>query len=149
MFYFFQRGAEFLQCEIRGDDTAGYEIVITEPKRPERRESFPTSDEAYKRWVELQDTLVSAGWWGPHGREPPLGERKWCKTRAQGHIPCAAVALAERVPFQHSLDAPISSEIDTLSPDPLAKRPDLEHSSLARRSPPTPSRSSNAVKSNI
>ena len=55
MFYFFQRGAEFLQCEIRGDDTAGYEIVITEPKRPERRESFPTSDDAYKRWVELQD----------------------------------------------------------------------------------------------
>ena len=46
MFYFFQRGAEFLQCEIRGDDTSGYEIVITEPKRPERRESFPTSDEA-------------------------------------------------------------------------------------------------------
>ena len=69
MFYFFQRGAEFLQCEIRGDDTSGYEIVITEPKRPERRESFPTSDEAYKRWVELQDSLVSAGWWGPHGRD--------------------------------------------------------------------------------
>ena len=65
MFYFFQRGTEFLQCEIRGDDASGYEIVITEPKRPERRESFPTSDEAYKRWVELQDTLVSAGWWGP------------------------------------------------------------------------------------
>ena len=38
MFYFFQRGVEFLQCEIKGDDTAGYEIVITEPKRPERRE---------------------------------------------------------------------------------------------------------------
>ena len=69
MFYFFQRGAEFLQCEIRGDDTAGYEIVITEPKRHERRESFPTSDDAYKRWVELQDRLVSDGWWGPHGRD--------------------------------------------------------------------------------
>ena len=41
----------------RGDDASGYEIVITEPKRPERRESFPTSDEAYKRWVELQDSL--------------------------------------------------------------------------------------------
>ena len=53
-------------------------IVITEPKRPERRESFPTSDEAYKRWVELQDTLVSAGWWGPHGRDEavrPLGHQ--------------------------------------------------------------------------
>jgi hypothetical protein len=69
MFYFFQRGAEFLQCEIRGDDASGYEIVITEPKRPERREAFPTSQEAYDRWVQLQDTLVTAGWWGPHGRD--------------------------------------------------------------------------------
>jgi hypothetical protein len=69
VFYFFQRGEEFLQCEIRGDDATGYEIVITEPKRPERRESFPTSHEAYARWVQLQDSLVSAGWWGPHGRD--------------------------------------------------------------------------------
>ena len=69
MFYFFQRGAEFLQCEIRGDDASGYEIVITEPKRPERREAFPTSQEAYDRWVQLQDSLISAGWWGPHGRD--------------------------------------------------------------------------------
>jgi len=69
MFYFFQRGAEFLQCEIRGDDAAGYEIVITEPKRPERRESFSSSQEAYDRWVKLQENLVSAGWWGPHGRD--------------------------------------------------------------------------------
>jgi len=69
MFYFFQRGAEFLQCEIRGDDTAGYEIVITEPKRQERREAFPSSKEAYERWMQLQETLVSAGWWGPHGRD--------------------------------------------------------------------------------
>jgi hypothetical protein len=42
MFSFFQRGEEFLQCEIRGDDASGYEIVITEPRRPERREAFST-----------------------------------------------------------------------------------------------------------
>ncbi len=69
MFYFFQRGAEFLQCEIRGDDENGYEIVITEPKRPERREKYPTSQEAYERWMKLQESLVAAGWWGPHGRD--------------------------------------------------------------------------------
>jgi hypothetical protein len=69
MFYFFQRGAEFLQCEIRGDDESGYEIVINEPKRPERREKYPTSQEVYERWMHLQESLVSAGWWGPHGRD--------------------------------------------------------------------------------
>ena len=69
MFYFFQRGSQFLQCEIRGDDTAGYEIVITEQKRPEKREVFGTSQEAYDRWIRLQEALVAEGWWGPHGRD--------------------------------------------------------------------------------
>jgi hypothetical protein len=69
MFYFFQRGAEFLQCEIRGDDAIGYDIIITEPKRPERREHFATSAAAYERWLKLQETLVAEGWWGPHGRD--------------------------------------------------------------------------------
>jgi hypothetical protein len=69
MFYFFQRGPDFLQCEIRGDDQAGYEIVINEPRRPERREAFPTSDAAYARWLQLQESLVADGWWGPHGRD--------------------------------------------------------------------------------
>jgi hypothetical protein len=69
MFYFFQRGSDFLQCEIRGDDNKGYEIVITEPKRAERREQFATSTEAYERWLQLQEALVAEGWWGPHGRD--------------------------------------------------------------------------------
>ena len=69
MFYFFQRGPDFLQCEIRGDDATGYEIVISEPKRPERREAFGTSAEAYERWLQLQERLVAPGWWGPHGRD--------------------------------------------------------------------------------
>ena len=69
MFYFFQRGSDFLQCEIKGDDGAGYEIVISEPKRPERREAFATSAEAYERWLQLQERLVTEGWWGPHGRD--------------------------------------------------------------------------------
>jgi len=69
MFYFFQRGPDFLQCEIRGDDATGYEIVISEPKRPERREAFGTSAEAYERWLQLQERLVAEGWWGPHGRD--------------------------------------------------------------------------------
>ena len=69
VFYFFQRGSEFLQCEIRGDEAAGYEIVISEPKRPERREQFATSSAAYERWLQLQEALVAEGWWGPHGRD--------------------------------------------------------------------------------
>ena len=40
-----------------------------EPKRPERREAFATSTGAYERWLQLQERLVSEGWWGPHGRD--------------------------------------------------------------------------------
>ena len=69
MFYFFQRGTEFLQCEIRGDDASGYEIIVTEPKSAERREHFGTSTAAYERWLQLQESLVAEGWWGPHGRD--------------------------------------------------------------------------------
>ena len=69
MFYFFQRGREFLQCELRGDDAAGYEIVVTDPRQVEQRELFTTASAAYDRWLQLQDSLLAEGWWGPHGRD--------------------------------------------------------------------------------
>ena len=69
MYYFFERGTELLQCEFRGDDAAGYEIVIFEKKRPKRLEAFPSSQEACERWMQLQASLDSDGWCGPHGRD--------------------------------------------------------------------------------
>lgn len=66
MFYFFQRGNETVQCEVRAAvDGPGYEIVITEPDGTERLETFSTSEEVHARWVELHRRFADEGWWGP------------------------------------------------------------------------------------
>lgn len=68
MVYFFQRGETFVRCELRECDKA-FVITITDPNGSESSEALPTSDAAFRRWVELQGQLVVAGWNGPHGRE--------------------------------------------------------------------------------
>jgi hypothetical protein len=69
MFYFFQRGRDFVRCEIDGDDTSGYRITITEPGGHERTETLESSDAAHARWLQIQDQYQGDGWWGPHGRD--------------------------------------------------------------------------------
>jgi hypothetical protein len=69
VFYFFQRGSEFVRCELSGTADAGFTIVVTEPDGDERVESFRSSEDAHERWVELPAMLVNDGWWGPHGRD--------------------------------------------------------------------------------
>lgn len=69
MFYFFQRGRDFVRCEIDGDDKLGYRITITEPGGQERTETLDSSDQAHARWLEIQDQYKGDGWWGPHGRD--------------------------------------------------------------------------------
>jgi hypothetical protein len=69
VFYFFQRGAEFVRCEISGDEPSGYRMVLSEPDGTERSEMFATSEAAHGRWLQIQEQLRNDGWWGPHGRE--------------------------------------------------------------------------------
>jgi hypothetical protein len=69
VFYFFQRGTDFVRCEISGDDQSGYRITITEPNGAERTETFETGDAAHARWLEIQEQFKGNGWWGPHGRD--------------------------------------------------------------------------------
>ncbi len=69
MFYFFQRGHDFLRCEINGDDRSGYQITVTQPDGSERVETFETSDQAHARWLQIQESFKTEGWWGPHGRD--------------------------------------------------------------------------------
>lgn len=69
MFYFFQREAEYVRCEVSGDDKSGYRITITEPDGTERSELFVSSDAVHARWLEIQERLNGEGWWGPHGRD--------------------------------------------------------------------------------
>jgi hypothetical protein len=66
VFYFFQRGPETVQCEVRSAaEGSGFEIVITEPGGAQRLEAFQTSDEVHTRWVELHKRFEDEGWWGP------------------------------------------------------------------------------------
>ena len=69
MFYFFQRGPEFVRCEISGDAASGYRVIVTEPDGQERVETFASSDAAHSRWLAIQEQFKTEGWWGPHGRE--------------------------------------------------------------------------------
>lgn len=66
MFYFFQRGKDTVQCEVRAaTDGPGFEIVVTEPDGAERVETFATSEEVHTRWLELHKRFADEGWWGP------------------------------------------------------------------------------------
>lgn len=66
VFYFFKRGSETVQCEVRSEpDGPGYEIVITEPNGVQRIERFATSELVHDRWVELHKRFELEGWWGP------------------------------------------------------------------------------------
>jgi hypothetical protein len=70
MFYFFNRGPDYIRCEIRPNGANGcYEILVAEPGQPERLEVFNSSDQAREYWHHLQEDLNQRGWWGPHGRE--------------------------------------------------------------------------------
>jgi hypothetical protein len=66
VFYFYKRGPETLQCEVRAAaDGQGYEIVVVGPDGAERVEHFPTSDEVHQRWMEMDHGFEREGWWGP------------------------------------------------------------------------------------
>lgn len=70
MFYFFQRGSEYVRCEVRSvSGSNACELVITEDGQPERTERFPSWESAETRWTELRDRLIHDGWQGPLGRE--------------------------------------------------------------------------------
>jgi len=71
MFYFFQRGSQYLRCEVRcaPNSAIDYEIEIVEPGAEPRVEQYPSSALVYKRWLELQEQFQQAGWWGPTGRD--------------------------------------------------------------------------------
>lgn len=70
MFYFFSRGSSLVRCEIRPQGMhGGYEIVVAEPGMEERVTAFPSSEQAHRHWLRVQQELNDQGWWGPHGRD--------------------------------------------------------------------------------
>ena len=68
MIWFFERKGEYVRCETRKATDGVYELVITDAGGAERVERFTESASLAKRQVELEQSLTSEGWTGPHGR---------------------------------------------------------------------------------
>jgi hypothetical protein len=67
--FFFERQSQFIRCESRPADTgAGYELLVLYPDGREEIEYFYDTVDLNRRQVELETSLISAGWFGPHGR---------------------------------------------------------------------------------
>ena len=63
MIWFFQRGGEHLQYEIReSSDRAGYEMVVHGPDSATRVERFGNGVGLLERSLELQRNLIQEGW---------------------------------------------------------------------------------------
>jgi hypothetical protein len=66
MFYWFNRGDESLQYEVR-EGSSGFELTITGPDGVAHVEHFDTADALHERQVALERELLAQGWAGPHG----------------------------------------------------------------------------------
>jgi uncharacterized protein (DUF2461 family) len=67
MFWWFERGGRYLQCETRFVRRDRYEFVTTMPDGIERVEQFTESDAMAERQAAIQRELEAEGWSGPHG----------------------------------------------------------------------------------
>jgi hypothetical protein len=67
--FFFERQAQFIRCESRPADAGGgYELMVLYPDGREEIEHFDDTVNLNRRERELETSLTSAGWYGPHGR---------------------------------------------------------------------------------
>jgi len=67
--FFFERQTQFIRCESRPSDSgAGYELMVLYPDGREEIEHFVDTVDLNRRQRELETSLTSAGWFGPHGR---------------------------------------------------------------------------------
>ncbi|HUR00824.1 MAG TPA: hypothetical protein VM166_15340 [Gemmatimonadaceae bacterium] len=63
MFWFFERGGERLQCEIRPSvNAAGFELEITGPDGEKQLEYADDANALAIRWHELEVDLKVNGW---------------------------------------------------------------------------------------
>jgi hypothetical protein len=70
MLYFFEKQHALLQCEVRNagiPDT--FAIVVTEPDGRVRTQYVKGSNDAHRRWLELEQQLRATGWSGPVGSD--------------------------------------------------------------------------------
>jgi hypothetical protein len=67
MFWWFERGGQFLRYEARALNSRAYELCVVAPDGTERSEQFADSSDLSKRQVDFERELAAEGWTGPHG----------------------------------------------------------------------------------
>ena len=69
MIFFFEQNGRYVRCELLPLPDGASELIVTAPEGNQTVEVLQGSVEVTRRMTELQESLVSAGWWGPVGRE--------------------------------------------------------------------------------
>jgi len=69
MLYFFEKGVDFIRCELRPRHGLEYDLIVTEPAGCVRIEHYPDPGKALRRWEQLLQGLETDGWAGPFGRD--------------------------------------------------------------------------------
>jgi hypothetical protein len=67
LFWWFERGGQFLRYEVNGVPGGGYVLRVIDPDGTERAELFEDSHDLSKRQADFERELSSQGWTGPHG----------------------------------------------------------------------------------
>ena len=67
MFWWFQRGADYLRYESREIEKGEYELRVTDPDGSEHVEHFADPGELTERQRNFERSLADEGWTGPHG----------------------------------------------------------------------------------
>jgi hypothetical protein len=67
VFWWFERGGEFLRYETRALPNGTCELRVTTPDGVEHVETFPDSASLTARQIEFEREFVAEGWTGPHG----------------------------------------------------------------------------------
>jgi hypothetical protein len=67
LFWWFQRGGEFLRYEVNETPDGGYVLRVVDPDGNERTEHFDHSADLSKRQIDFERELTARGWTGPHG----------------------------------------------------------------------------------
>jgi len=67
VFWWFERGGQFLRYEVSDVPEGGYILRIIDPDGTERAERFEDSADLSKRQIDFERELTAKGWTGPHG----------------------------------------------------------------------------------
>ena len=67
MFWWFKRGNEYVRYESREVKPGAFELRFVDIDGSERVEAFDDSRKLEERQRDLEQSLASDGWTGPHG----------------------------------------------------------------------------------